>query len=157
MNMRTKRWIYAVSSILGIFLLASPAPARDADRPATVATAQPVGQTIDAFWANFRANLLDKRVGESAGAIADTLIQRGTLDDGPRRKLKGPARLKAVEAALEADTGLLATPQTQRDLIAATQTVTEKMKLGPKQFRVGNMLFQQTAQGWRLVQIYVEE
>jgi hypothetical protein len=148
-------WRRAILALfLGIYVplgLAAVLPVRAAASDAIVATGD-----FPAFWTGFRAALLRE---DWKSVIAHTRVplpQAGQLDSDRVRNLSANVLPAELKKAMQAPTGL-AIGQTQASLVRDTQIPTATMLQTSKNARVGGMVFEKAASGWRLSRIYRED
>lgn len=141
------------------------APSPGAVTPAATPAATPAPAVSDttlpglqAFWARFREALLADDSAAVTALVRFPLTVRGSLDSDPAQRIGAAELAPVLHQLLEANVGTLAAPRTTRAWLQRTPSL-EAGALAPggQEARVGPFAFAYTADGWRLVLLYLEE
>lgn len=110
------------------------------------------------FWRQFRRAALAGDKEELATLTRFPFRTRGTLDTDSTVAYDRPAFLVVVDRLLEQDSGMRPEPETMRDLINRTDSVTTRfLGDGGPTARIGAFVFERGPDGWRFARAYIDE
>jgi hypothetical protein len=128
---------------------------------AVVAPSPASTQGFGAYWATVRSALLAGRYESMVPAVRFPLELKRETDDSPVRRIDAAQLPGVLAKVLAADTGLsLREPLSNHRLIEnfdGAGPPPRGVSVGAEQARVGALAFARTAQGWRLVRVYLED
>ena len=132
--------------------------ARSAPRSSSKASPPAIAraESLESFWTRFRAAALAGDAAAIRAMSAPVVIQRGILDDTPIVRLPA-ARVPAVLAqVLTLSDGVDDANRPQREMLEATPFPRRDPEQPVTTHHFGDLVFKQSARGWRLAEIYYE-
>lgn len=124
----------------------------------TTALAGPCPETAQRYWDTFRRSVVNGDPQAVADASRFPFLVNGTLDDSNIRRVQRKTFIRLLPSLLRTDPGLTAEPSTMKALIQATEQLSPTFcNARGNQMRVGSWVFEQTPQGWRFVQGFLDD
>lgn len=124
----------------------APTPGASAAQPADLA----------GFWTKFTKAALANDAATIQSLSAPVVQQHGTLDDDPIVKLRGPAIAKAVAKLLASTEEAGPSGKSLRQMMSDGALPPRDPQQPATYYRVGDLVFEQGASGWRLTQLYLD-
>ena len=160
-----------VSLLLAIVIVGTAACSRaDTRAPGstgsnTASAAQPPSshdsgepQEFPAFWSGFREALLTGDSSRVATMTQFPLEVRGDTDTDPRAQVTREHFDETVQKLLKQDSGVRPEGETFRQFLTREQSVgAGSVEPDGGAARVGDLVFERTAAGWRLVRVYLHD
>ncbi len=112
-----------------------------------------MGQGFDPFWSEFRKALLAGDEAKLRRLSAPVVRSHGELDDDPKLEVAA-AGIKASLDRLVADPGEAEPGRSMRDLLNSDDPGAPVPEEPATYRRVGPLVFEEGAGGWRLTEIY---